>query len=143
MITEETPEEHGRWERLKDWWWALCIAGFVIGCIATGFGKFTIYYLAEQNSVLTLDRQGKALNGALDRITANEGALTRINQTLSEQHYANQTVDGKLADLAEHVHALDARADNDRAMLNDFLATQRKNTEQILWLLDHPKDIHK
>ena len=115
-------------DRLKDWWWALCVAGFLAGSLAGAFFKFNIYYLAEQSSITTL----QALN------TSSQSAVIHLNAidtTLRDQLYINKTVANALEDLAVHVHTLDERADKDRTKIADALTQQGKNSEQILYLL--------
>lgn len=118
-----------RLDRMRDWWWIFGALCFVCGGMTAGFYKFTIYYLAEQSSVLTL----QALS-ASSVLTATR--LGQIDVTLRDQHYTDQTIAGTLADLAAHVHALDVRADGDRTKITDALNQQDKNSQQILLLLE-------
>jgi hypothetical protein len=128
-----------RLDRLKDWWWAFGIVTFLAGSVGggatVGFAKFTVYYLAEQSSITTL----QALNNS-SKLTI--GRLETIDSTLREQQYTDRTVASALKELAEHVHELDGRADNDRTKITDALAVQSKNSEQILLLLE-PKGTRK
>jgi hypothetical protein len=128
-----------RLDRLKDWWWAFGIvtflAGGICGGLSVGFVKFTVYYLAEQTSIATL--QALSASSALAA-----GRLDAIDKALVDQHYIDRSVAEALKDLGEHVHALDGRADNDRTKITDALAVQNKNSEQILLLLE-PKGTRK
>jgi thiol:disulfide interchange protein len=131
---------------VKRWWlvWTITVAvgSFITGCLATGFVKFTIYYLAEEQSMAKLASQGSMLLTVVGDIASIEAHLAHIEATISEQHFSDQSVASKLTDLADHVHALDARADGDRVLLTDFLSQQKRNSEQILFLLD-PKGARK
>jgi hypothetical protein len=126
----------GAWDRARDWWWLLTVLAFVAGGVGGGVVRFTSWYIAEQN-------RATALKSLSDNSTLILSRLDAIDKTLNGQTYANQIAAQTRQDNADHLHALDVRADADRTAIADLheqLATQRGdiNTEKerVLYLLD-------
>lgn len=122
-----------RLDRLKDLWWVfgalMFLAGNFTGIIGAGFTRYTTWYIEEQTRASML----KSLATNADLVSRR---LEAIDATLRDQKYLNQDATTTRADFADHLHALDGRADKDRgdiADMRELLATQK---ERLLYLLD-------
>lgn len=123
-------------DRLKDFWWVFGIICFLAGGSATAFAKFTVYYLAEQNSVTTLQNLNASSILILARLQIIDTTLANMDKTLTEQKFVNNAVAGALHDFADHVHALDGRADTDRNDIADLREKLGTQAGRLMWLLD-------
>lgn len=138
-MIDDPPALRSIFDRLRDWWWVFGIVCAMAGGTTVWFAKFTVYYLAEQSSITTLQALGdtSSLNVKhLEAIDAHLGLIdTAIHDEVRDRGWMDKDVANTLKALGEHVHALDARADNDRSTITDALAVQDKNSKQILLLL--------
>jgi hypothetical protein len=141
--TGDGPDVRSTIGRLKDWWWLYCILGYLAGGASIGFTKFTVYYLAEQGSIASLDTLNGTAKLMAERLGRIDDRLLNFDKTMTSQQFTNIATGRELQNLGEHVHALDARADTDRTAIADILtvlATQKEQLatqkEKIGFLLD-------
>lgn len=125
------------WRRARLWYWVfgalIYISGAVSGAFGDGFIRYTTWYIDDTNRATALKSLSTNSELILKRIDG-------IDALLRDQAYTNQTAASLHKDFAEHLHALDARADADRASMaemHELIATQK---ERILYLLD-PKQL--
>jgi len=124
-------------DRLKEYWWAIGVVTFLAGALSTGFVRFTVYYLAEQSSVASLSQLTTNSQLVFEQLKAINGRLDVHDRTLDAQNYANQANAQARADTAEHLHALDQRADIDRDNIAAMDKLLGKHDQSLLFLLDN------
>lgn len=119
--------------RGRVWYGVLCavifLSGNISGAFGGGFVRFTSWYIDDANRAAAL----KALGVNSDLILKR---LDVIDQFIRDQTYANQIVAQVRLDYAEHLHALDVRADADRASIADLHEQVATQKERVLYLLD-------
>lgn len=116
------------WARLRDYWWAVGVVAFLAGGIVTTAGKYTAWYADEQARAAAVQSLSVNSGLVLDR-------LNRMDQSLNELKWTNGAQDTLNRSVADHLHALDARADLDRdalAQIREQLATDTARTLMLM-----------
>jgi hypothetical protein len=128
MSDEPSAASSRIWARLRDYWWAFGVLAFVAGALVTSFTKYAAWYADEQSRSSAVQSLSVNSNLVLDRLKV-------LDQAIIEQKYLNAAEDTLNRSVADHLHALDGRADADRdaiAQIREQLATETARTLMLM-----------